>query len=74
MNGRADRPGHEPRAVRAPADREFDAYLLEVARYRRRASADDLISALAAEPDLGDGELLNGIALLLIADTRRPST
>jgi cytochrome P450 len=57
----------EQRERRRTAGKEFDGYLLAVAQDRRRDPRDDLVSALAAEPGLGDGELLNSIALLLIA-------
>ncbi|WP_433330330.1 cytochrome P450 family protein [Spirillospora sp. CA-294931] len=61
----------EARERRRTAAREFNAYLLDVFAERRASPADDLISALIAARDgdaaLSDHELLNTIALLLIA-------
>ncbi|NVI88185.1 cytochrome P450 [Actinomadura sp. BRA 177] len=61
----------EARARRRDAAREFNDYLIGVIAERRACPEDDLISALIAARDgdaaLTEAELLNGIALLLIA-------
>jgi cytochrome P450 len=61
----------EARARRRDAAREFNDHLIEVIAERRARPEDDLISALIAARDgdaaLTEPELLNGIALLLIA-------
>ncbi len=58
-------------ARRRDAAREFNDYLIGVIAERRACPEDDLISALIAARDgdaaLTEAELLNGIALLLIA-------
>lgn len=55
----------------AQARREFIAYFRELAADRRRAPAEDLLSALVAVSDAGDmlseGELLVTLTLLLVA-------
>jgi cytochrome P450 len=61
----------EARARRRDAAREFNDHLIGVIAERRVRPEDDLISALIAARDgdaaLTEAELLNGIALLLIA-------
>ncbi|QYN25356.1 cytochrome P450 [Amycolatopsis sp. DSM 110486] len=62
-------PGVAEAAARAR--REFVAYFRELAAERRRAPADDLLSALVAVSDeggrLSEGELLVTLTLLLVA-------
>lgn len=61
----------EASARRRDVAREFNAYLVEVIAQRRARPEDDLISALVTARDgdaaLTEDELLDGIALLLIA-------
>ncbi|MFB4306822.1 cytochrome P450 [Actinomadura sp. GTD37] len=61
----------QARARRREAAQAFTGYLTEVIAERRAAPADDLVSALITARDgdaaLTGAELLNGIALLLIA-------
>ncbi|GAA3229986.1 cytochrome P450 [Actinocorallia longicatena] len=59
--------GREARERRRTAAGEFNAYLSEIFAERRATPADDLISALLTDGTLSEPELLNTIALLIIA-------
>ncbi|SET83460.1 cytochrome P450 [Nonomuraea wenchangensis] len=60
-------PGIEAQHTAVRAASEFAAYLRDLARVRRTAPGDDLVSALAQIPELTEDELIGTCVLLLNA-------